>query len=72
MVHISIERRVPSVLALFPGEVWKGQKMPGRHGSITTTVKNLKIVKVVPEKNIVLISGAVPGTKNSLITVKEV
>ncbi len=54
----------------FPSEVWKGQKMPGRHGNKTVTVKNLKIVKVYEDKNIVLISGAVPGTKNSLIVVK--
>ncbi len=74
MTHGSHFHRAPGSIGAcaFPGEVWKGQKMPGRHGSITTTVKNLKIVKVVPEKNIVLISGAVPGTKNSLITVKEV
>jgi large subunit ribosomal protein L3 len=54
----------------YPSEVWKGQRMPGRHGNKTVTVKNLKIVKVFEDKNIVLISGAVPGTKNSLIFVK--
>ena len=54
----------------YPSEVWKGQRMPGRHGNKTTTVKNLKIVKVFEDKNIVLISGAVPGTKNSIIVVK--
>jgi large subunit ribosomal protein L3 len=54
----------------YPSEVWKGQRMPGRYGSKTVTVKNLKIVKVFEDKNIVLISGAVPGTKNSLIVVK--
>jgi large subunit ribosomal protein L3 len=54
----------------YPSEVWKGQRMPGRHGNKTVTVKNLKIVKVFEDKNIVLISGAVPGTKNSLIVVK--
>ena len=54
----------------YPSEVWKGKKMPGRYGSKTVTVKNLKIVKVFEEENIVLISGAVPGTKNSIIVVK--
>ncbi|MBN2401724.1 MAG: 50S ribosomal protein L3 [Spirochaetes bacterium] len=54
----------------YPSEVWKGQKMPGRHGTKTITVKNLKIVKVFEDKNVVLISGAVPGTKNSIIVVK--
>lgn len=54
-----------------PGEVWKGQKMPGRLGSDKVTIKNLKIVKVLKEKNIVLVSGSVPGTRDSLITVSS-
>ncbi len=45
--------------------------MPGRDGGERVTVKNLKIVKILKEKNIVLISGAIPGRKDSLITVKE-
>jgi large subunit ribosomal protein L3 len=44
--------------------------MPGRHGNKTVTVKNLKVVKVIKEKNIVLISGAVPGTVDSIIKVR--
>jgi large subunit ribosomal protein L3 len=53
-------------------EVWKGKKMPGRYGGGRVTVKNVKIVKIFKDKNIVLISGAVPGRKNSLITVRGV
>ena len=56
----------------YPGEVWKGQKMPGRYGTIKTTVKNLKIVKIFQDKNIVLISGAIPGRKDSVIIVNGV
>ena len=69
--HGSHFHRAPGSIGAcaYPGEVWKGQKMPGRHGSISTTVKNLKIVKIIQDKNVVLISGALPGTKNSLITV---
>jgi large subunit ribosomal protein L3 len=55
----------------FPGEVWKGKKMPGRMGSDQVTVKNLKIVKVIKDKNLVLISGAIPGRKDSIVIVKE-
>jgi large subunit ribosomal protein L3 len=55
-----------------PGEVWKGKKMPGRLGNKTVTVKNLKIVRVLKDKNVVLISGAVPGREDSIITVKEI
>ena len=54
----------------YPGEIWKGQKMPGRYGTDTITVKNLKIVKILEDKNVVLISGSIPGRKNTLITVK--
>ena len=71
--HGSTFHRTPGAIGAcaYPGEVWKGQKMPGRMGGNTVTVKNLKIVRVIEDKNIILISGAVPGTSNSIITVKE-
>ncbi len=71
--HGSHFHRAPGAIGAcaYPGEVWKGQKMPGRYGSKKVTVKNLKIVKVLEDKNIVLISGSVPGTRNSIITVKQ-
>ena len=43
--------------------------MPGRHGNKTVTVKNLKVIKILEDKNIVLISGAIPGRKDTLIKV---
>ncbi len=55
----------------YPGEIWKGQRMPGRKGSDKVTVKNLSVVKVDKEKNIVLVSGAVPGRKNTIVMVCE-
>jgi large subunit ribosomal protein L3 len=71
--HGSTFHRAPGSIGAcaFPSEVWKGQRMPGRMGYQTVTVKNLKIVKVFEDNNIVLISGAVPGRKNTLITVCE-
>ncbi len=71
--HGSDFHRAPGSIGAcaFPSEVWKGQKMPGRHGSKNLTIKNLKIMKIIKDKNIVLISGAVPGRKDSIITVKE-
>jgi len=45
----------------FPGRVIKGKKMPGHYGNETVTVKNLLVVEVVPEKNLLLVKGAVPG-----------
>ncbi|HNW28697.1 MAG TPA: 50S ribosomal protein L3 [Spirochaetota bacterium] len=71
--HGSTFHRAPGSIGAcaYPSEVWRGQRMPGRMGYRTVTVKNLKIVKVFEDKNIVLISGAVPGRKNTLITVCE-
>jgi large subunit ribosomal protein L3 len=54
-----------------PGRVWKNQKMPGRMGTSGTTVQNLKVVAVRPEDGVILISGAVPGTKGSYVTVRH-
>jgi large subunit ribosomal protein L3 len=69
--HGSHHHRAPGSIGAcaYPGEVWKGQRMPGRYGNKQVTVKNLKIVKVFQDKNIVLISGSVPGRRNSLIKV---
>jgi large subunit ribosomal protein L3 len=71
--HGSTFHRAPGSIGAcaFPSEVWRGQRMPGRMGNRTVTVKNLKIVKVFEDNNIVLISGAIPGRKNTLITVYE-
>ncbi|MBN2077608.1 MAG: 50S ribosomal protein L3 [Spirochaetes bacterium] len=71
--HGSTFHRAPGAIGAcaYPSEVWRGQRMPGRLGNDTVTVKNLKIVKVLEDKNIILISGAVPGRRNSLITVSE-
>jgi len=56
-----------------PGRIWKGKKMPGRYGNERVTVKNLKVVKIEKEKNILYVKGAVPGAKNGylLITKEE-
>jgi len=71
--HGSNFHRAPGSIGAntFPAEVWKGKRLPGRHGGKTITVKNLKIVKIIKDKNLVLISGAIPGTVNSIITVQS-
>jgi len=53
-----------------PGRVWKNQKMPGHMGTTRTTVQNLKVVAVRPEDGVILVSGAIPGTKGSYVTVR--
>lgn len=54
-----------------PSKVFKGKKMPGHMGSEKVTVQNLEIVKVDAENNLLLVKGAVPGPKKSLVTIKE-
>ncbi len=54
-----------------PSKVFKGKKMPGHMGSKQVTVQNLEIVKVDVENNLLLVKGAVPGPKKSLVTIKE-
>lgn len=53
-----------------PGRIWKGQQMPGHMGTANRTVQNLKVVAVRPEDNVILVSGAIPGTKGSYVTVR--
>jgi len=53
----------------FPARVLKGRKMPGRKGNEKVTVKNLGIIKIIPEQNLLLVKGAVPGAKGSYVTV---
>ena len=54
-----------------PSRVFKGKKMAGHMGSKKVTVQNLEIVKVDAENNLLLVKGAVPGPKKSLVTIKE-
>ena len=53
-----------------PSKVFKGKKMPGHMGSKKITIQNLEVVKVDPELNMLVVRGAVPGPKGSLVTVK--
>lgn len=54
-----------------PSRVFKGVKLPGRTGSLKTSIKNLKVVKVYEDKNILLVSGSVPGPEKSIITIEK-
>lgn len=57
-------------MSTWPGKVLKGKRMAGQYGNETVTVQNLKVVKVDAENNLLLIKGAVPGSKNSYIVIK--
>ena len=57
--------------ATTPGRVFKGKKMPGHMGAVRVTVQNLEVVRVDAEQNLILVNGAVPGPKKSLVMIKE-
>ncbi len=57
--------------ATTPGKVKKGKKMAGHMGSVQVTVQNLEVVRADAEKNLLLIRGAVPGTKGAVIVIKN-
>ena len=57
--------------ASYPARVFKGMKMAGRMGGNKVTVQNLRVLKVVAEKNLLVVKGAIPGHKNSYITIQK-
>ena len=57
--------------ATTPGRVFKGKGMPGHMGSKRITIQNLEVVRVDVDNNLILVKGAVPGAKKSLVTLKE-
>ena len=57
--------------ASYPARVFKGMKMAGQTGNKKVKIQNLKVLKVIPEKNLIVIKGAVPGHKNSYIIVEK-
>lgn len=73
MGHGSKSHRVVGSMgaATSPGSVKKGKKMPGQYGAVNVTIQNLEIVKTDADKNLILIKGAVPGPKGSILVVKD-
>ena len=72
MSHGSKHKRLAGALAgaSYPGRVFKGNKGPGRMGRDTVTVQNVDLVKVIADRNIILVKGAGPGGKGSLVKVR--
>ena len=65
-------RRIGSIgMRQTPGRVWKNQAMPGHMGSEKRTVQNLRVVKVIPEKNLILVKGAIPGANGDDVIVRS-
>jgi large subunit ribosomal protein L3 len=73
MSHGSRYHRRPGSLGpgTSPGRVFKTKKLPGRMGSDRVTIANLEVVKVDAEHNLLLIKGALPGSRGTMLTIKE-
>jgi len=71
--HGSMFHRAPGSIgqASYPSRVFPGVKLPGRMGGKRVTVKNLKVVKVNEEENLIYLRGAVPGARNSYVALRE-
>lgn len=55
----------------FPGRVWKGKRLAGRYGNERVTIENLRVLKVIPEKNLLIVSGSVPGPIGGLLLIQK-
>lgn len=72
--HGSRSHRIPGSIgcSATPGRVHKGKKLPGRMGYQRVTLKNLQVIDVRPDLNVILIGGAVPGSRNGFVEVRKV
>ena len=71
--HGSHSHRIPGSIgcSAWPAKVIKGKKMPGHYGTDRKTIRNLEIVDIRPDQNLLMLKGAVPGPKSGLIAVKQ-
>ena len=70
--HGSMSHRRPgSIGGTTPARVLKGKKMAGHMGNETVTIQNLEVVKVIPEKNLLMVKGAVPGPRNGYLLIRK-
>ncbi|MFP4193889.1 MAG: 50S ribosomal protein L3 [Desulfobacterales bacterium] len=71
--HGSRNYRKPGSIgqSAWPSKVAKGKKMPGRYGNRRQTIRNLEVVDIRPENNLILVKGAVPGPKNAIIEISK-
>ena len=72
MTHGSKHKRLPGALAAgtYPSRVFKGNAGPGRMGRETVTVQNVELVKVIADRNLMLVKGAVPGGKGGILRIR--
>ena len=72
MGHGSKHKRLAGGLAAgtYPSRVFKGNDGPGHMGQETVTMQNIELIKVIPERNVLLVKGSVPGTKGGLLKIR--
>jgi large subunit ribosomal protein L3 len=71
--HGSMFHRAPGSIgaSAWPSRVFKGKKMAGQMGNARVTVQNLQVVEIRPEQNLLLVRGAIPGAKNSVVMIRK-
>ena len=71
--HGSHSHRIPGSIgcSAWPAKVIKGKKMPGQYGNTKQTTRNLEIVDIRPGENLILIKGAIPGSRNGIVEIKK-
>ena len=74
MTHGSHSKRTPGSIgcSAWPAKVIKGKRMPGQYGGETKTVRNLEIVDIRPEENLIMLKGPLPGAKSGIVTINKV
>ena len=71
--HGSKSHRIPGSVgcSAWPAKIIKGKKMPGHYGDVRQTTQNLEVVDIRPDDNLIMIKGAVPGSKSGLVTINK-
>ena len=71
--HGGMSHRIPGSIgcSASPSRVFKGKKLPGRYGNDRKTVRNLEIVDIRPDANLILVRGAVPGARSGFVAIKK-
>lgn len=73
MTHGSKSKRIPGSIgsSAWPSRVFKGKRLPGHYGTERKTVRNMVIIDIRPEDNLILLKGPVPGAKTGLVTINK-
>lgn len=71
--HGSMFHRAPGSIgaSAYPSRVFKGKRLPGHMGDERKTVQNLRVIGVRPENNVILVKGAIPGSKNGIVLIRK-